>query len=101
MSPPTESLAVGLLRRLADAVYLRPKRLVYPQILLFVLCVNYTVWKLQFSTNRNDLVGENKKYHRNFLQFKKEFPGQDDLVAIVESEDAQKNRQFVERLGAR
>ncbi len=56
---------------------------------------------LQFDTSRNDLVGANKHYHQNFLRFKKEFPTQDDLVVVVESENAEKNRQFVERLGAK
>jgi predicted RND superfamily exporter protein len=46
-------------------------------------------------------VGANKTYHQDFLKFKKEFPTQDDLVAVVESEDPEKNRQFVERLGTR
>ena len=51
--------------------------------------------------SRNDLVGAKKKYHQNFLRFKKEFPTQDDLVVVVESADHEKNRQFVERLGAK
>ena len=46
-------------------------------------------------------MGANKNYHQNLLQFKKEFPTQDDMVVIVESENAEKNRQFVERLGAK
>ena len=72
-----------------------------PQIVLFLACIYYTVKNLQFDTSRNNLVGANKKYHQNFLSFKKEFPTQDDLVVVVESEDPEKNRQFVERLGAR
>ena len=46
-------------------------------------------------------MGSNKKYHQNYLRFKNEFPTQDDLVVVVESEDPEKNRQFVERLGAK
>jgi uncharacterized protein len=67
----------------------------------FVLAVLYTVNFLEFSTSRDDLVGASKTYHQNFLQFKREFPTQDDLVVIVESDNPEKNRQFVERLGAR
>src|SRR6266404_867989 len=73
----------------------------YPQLLLFVICVLYTLKHLEFDTSRNNLVGANKKYHQNFLNFKKEFPTQDDLVVVVESENTEKNRQFVERLGAK
>lgn len=90
-----------LLTRLADAVYLYPRAFLYPQVALFCVCLIYTVRHLDFHTNRNDLVGSDKKYHQNFLAFKKEFPGQDDLVVIVESDRQDKNRQFVERLGVR
>src|SRR5205814_7401033 len=86
-------LAAGLIR------YRKP--FLYPQLLLFVLSVAYTVKYLKFDTSRDNLVGSNKKYHQNFLKFKKEFPTQDDLVVVVESENAEKNRQFVERLGAK
>jgi hopanoid biosynthesis associated RND transporter like protein HpnN len=93
--------AVRALRRLAGAVYRNRGWFFFPQLLLFGLAVFYTITNLQFSTNRNDLVGSDKKYHQNFLRFKEEFPGQDDISAVVESEDAEKNRQFVERLGAK
>ncbi len=86
---------------LARAIFRHRRWFVYPQLLLFVACVVYTARYLNFDTSRDNLVGSNKKYHQNFLKFKKEFPTQDDLVVVVESEDPDKNRQFVERLGAR
>src|ERR1035437_6268550 len=75
----------------------------YGQVVLFALSILITVKYpgIQFNTSRNDLVGSNKKYHQNFLRFKDEFPTQDDLVVVVESENTEKNRQFVERLGAK
>ena len=101
MSASPEPFPSGWLRQLARIVYRRPRPFFYPQIVLALVCVIYTVTSLQFSTKRNDLVGSDKKYHQNFLRFAQEFALQDDLVAVVESEDAEKNRQFVERLGAR
>ena len=86
---------------LARAVLRYRPLFILPQVILFGLSIYYTVNNLEFDTSRNNLVGANKKYHQNFLRFKKEFPTQDDLVVVVESEDAEKNRQFVERLGAR
>src|SRR5262245_60670013 len=71
----------------------------YPQVMLFAASILYTVRHLEFDTTRSNLVGSDKKYHQIFLRFKKEFPTQDDLVVVVESEDTEKNRQFVERLG--
>ncbi len=96
-----ESLSARLLGKLAWAVIHRPRWFFWPQIILFGLSILYTVKFLEFRTNRNDLVGSGKKYHQNFLAFKKEFPTQDDLVVVVESENAEKNRQFVERIGAK
>src|ERR1044071_8951209 len=98
---PKDTWAVRLLRILAASVYGHRRLWLYPQIILFGLAVYYTITNLEFSTNRNDLVGSEKRYHHNFMRFKEEFPGQDDIAAVIESEDAEKNRQFVERLGAK
>ena len=96
-----ENLAARVLGKLAWAVIHRRQWFFWPQIILFGLSILYTVKYLEFRTNRNDLVGSGKKYHQNFLAFKNEFPTQDDLVVVVESENAEKNRQFVERIGAK
>jgi hypothetical protein len=98
----TDSLLARLLGKLAAAVIRRPRWFVYPQLALFVASILVTVAWLQFDTNRDDLVGPNLKYHRNFLALQKEFPQQgDDLVVVVESGDTEKNRQYVERLAAK
>src|ERR1051325_6076242 len=96
-----DSLIAKSLTWLAGVVLRYPKLFVYPQILLFIAAILVTVKYpgIQFDQNRDNLVGANKKYHQNFLRFKKEFPTQDDLVVVIESEDPEKNRQFVERLG--
>lgn len=98
---PKRSPAVRLLEGLAALVLRRPRWFVWPQVLLAVLCVAYTAGHLKFSTSRNDLVDANLQYHRLFLEYRAEFGELDDLLAIVESENPEKNRQFVERLGAR
>jgi hypothetical protein len=96
-----DSLIARLLTRLAAVVIRWRLLVIYPQLVLFALAVLYTVKNLQFDVNRDNLVGAEKKYHQNLLKFKKEFPTQDDLVVVVESDDPEKNRQFVERLGAK
>ncbi len=90
-----------MLSALAVLVYDRPRLFFDPQILLFLACICYTPYKLEFSTSRNDLVGSEKRYHQNFLKFREEFPVEDDLVIIAESNDHEKNRQFIERVGAK
>src|SRR5437879_12693530 len=103
MDPTPDSLAVRVLRWLSNAVDRYPRLFFYPQLLLFSASVFVTAVKpkIQFDTSRDDLVGADKPYHKNYLRYKKEFLAQDELVAVVESEDMEKNRQFVERLGAR
>ena len=96
-----DSLAVRILGKLAWLVIHRRRWFLYPQIVLFFICIFYTVAFLEFDTSRSSLVGANKRYHQNFMKFRKEFPKQADLVVVVESEDPPKNRQFVERLGAK
>jgi hopanoid biosynthesis associated RND transporter like protein HpnN len=102
MKPLTsDTVLAKVLTRLTNAVLRYGWLFVFPQVVLCALCIVYTWRNLQFDTSRNNLVGSKKRYHQNFLNFKKEFPTQDDLVVVVESENPEKNRQFVERLGAR
>lgn len=91
----------ALLAALARAVARKPVWFVSAHLLLATGAVLYTLHNLQFDTRRGNLVGENLRYHRNFLKFRAEFPKPDDLVVVVESEDPEANRQFVERLAAR
>lgn len=99
MESPTDPIITRFLRKVAWFAVHRPRLLVYPQVLLILFSVFYTISYLEFSTDRNDLVGQEETYHKQFLRFREEFGNQDDLVAIVESDDPSKNRQFVERLG--
>jgi predicted RND superfamily exporter protein len=101
MASRWEHLAPRFLGRLADAVVRYPRWFFYPQVLLTAFCVYYTIQNLELDPSRDKLVGGDKKYHQNFLRFKKEFALPDELVVVVESENKEKNRQFVERLGAR
>jgi len=96
-----ESLMMRLLRLLVRAVIRHPRLFLYPQIALFCVCVFVTADRLQFDMNRNNLVGADKQYHRNFLAYAKEFHAQGDLVVVVEGGDVDKKRQFVERVGRR
>src|SRR5438105_10763350 len=101
MSAPRRSFTGRFLFWLSDALYNHRRWFLYPQIFLAAAAVVYTVYNLNFLTSRDALVGGEKKYHQDYLRFREEFPVQDDLVVVVESENAEKNRQFVERLGAR
>ncbi len=101
MEPQGNSFFVRALHRIALLVLHHPRWFFWPQIALAGLCVAYTVHSLKFSTSRNDLVSDRLHYHHIFLEMRKEFSAEDDIVVLVESETPEKNRQFVERLGAR
>jgi len=96
-----ETILGRVLGWLSDAIFRHRWLFLFPQLLLFGLCIIYTAKHLEFDQNRDDLVGSDKPYHGDYLKYKKEFPSQDDLVVVVESESMEKNRQFVERLGAK
>ncbi|MEY2465806.1 MAG: uncharacterized protein QOD03_327, partial [Verrucomicrobiota bacterium] len=96
-----DSFFARALAWLADVVCRHRRLVIISQAVLFVASILFTYFFLDFDTNRDNLVGENEKYQRAFLDFKKEFPQQDDIAVVVESEDSEKNRQFVERLGAK
>ena len=95
------SPAARVLRWLAGAICEHRAWFGWPHLVLAILCVWYTVKFLEFRTNRIDLVGGEKEYHKIFLAFRNEFPIEEDIVVIVESEQQEKNRQFVERLGGK
>lgn len=101
MRPFHENLAARVLHWLADSVYEHPRWFFYPQILLTLLCIAYVASHLGFTTHRRDLISAEAKYQRDFIAFQEEFHLQETLVAIVESEGRDKNREFVERLAAR
>ena len=101
MSAPRPSPASRMLLWLANAIFEHRAWFGWPHLILAVVSIAFTIAKLEFRTSRSDLVGGDKTYHKVFLEFRKEFPAEDDIVVVVESEQMEKNRQFVERLGAK
>ena len=98
-----DSLLAKLLGRLTAAIIRQPRWFFWPQVVLFVASIFYTARYLEFDMSQDNLVSSNQKYQRNYLNYKKEFTSrdEDDLVVVVESEDPEKNRQFMERLGVK
>ena len=98
-----DSFLARLLGRLATAICRYPGVFFWPQVALFIGSIVVTVLYLQFDMSQDNLVSSKQKYHRNYLEYKQEFSSrdEDDLVIVTESEDPEKNRQFIERLGAK
>ncbi|MDB6122669.1 MAG: Exporter of the superfamily [Pedosphaera sp.] len=96
----SNSILARTLRRLAEVVSKHPKWFIYPQIVLSVLCVVYTIHGLKLDMNRDNLIGPGVKSHEIYMNFRKEFPNEDQLV-LVEGDRWERNRQFMERLATR
>ena len=100
-----DSFLARLLAKLTAGVCRHPRWFFWPQVVLCVVCVVYALPKpyghLDFDMNRDDLVGPDQKYHQNYLRLQKEFPQQDDLVVVVEGDNIERNRQFVERIAVK
>src|SRR5689334_1760712 len=101
MATPRPSITARFLHWLSDSIYEHRLWFLLPQLALAGVCIWFTWIKLEIWTDRNQLVGAEKEYHRNYLAFRQEFPVQDELVVVVESDGLERNRQFVERLGAK
>jgi hopanoid biosynthesis associated RND transporter like protein HpnN len=94
-------IVLRALQQISSAVLHHPRWFLWPQVGLALLCLLFAATHLKFSTSRNDLVSSDLRYHRIFLELRKEFSAEEDIVVVVESENPDKNRQFVERLGVR
>jgi uncharacterized protein len=101
MTPLSNTASARLLRRLARAVCEHPKWFVYPQITLALAGVLHTAAWLELDMNRDHLVGATLRQQRVYLQYRKEFPREDELVVVVQSGQREHNRQFIERLATR
>jgi uncharacterized protein len=98
----TDTFLARTLHRLAQAVIRHPRWFFWPQVFLAVVCIVITLAFLKFDPDQSNLVSPTLKYQQNFIHLTKAFPQQgNDLDVVVQSDDPEKNRQFVERLAAK
>ena len=85
MATERPSLATRLLLWLADAICRHRPWFGWPHLVLSLLGLYVTLVnpQLKFRTERNALVGGDKQYHRIFMEFRKEFPSEDDIVVVT------------------
>ena len=69
MKSLSETLFGRLLGRLSDIVVRYRWLFFLPQIALFGLCVVYTRYHLQIDPSRDNLVGADKPYHRDYMNY--------------------------------
>jgi hopanoid biosynthesis associated RND transporter like protein HpnN len=79
----------------------------YPWVILSVsllsvgLSLYYTCSRLQYLTQRDDLLSPHKDYYRRWQQYVAEFGSEDDMVVVVQGQDREQMKQAIEALAAR
>jgi hypothetical protein len=58
----------------------------------------FTTQKLEYKTNRNDLIGRDTAYWRLYHEYVDEFRSEEDYLVMVESDNPARNREAVDHL---
>ncbi|HEY5975831.1 MAG TPA: MMPL family transporter [Geobacteraceae bacterium] len=75
-----------------------PRLILASALLLSIVAVMYTKQHLEFLTGRDDLMPKNTGFHRDYRAYRQEFGDQEEIVAVIESSDAEKAARFGDRL---
>jgi hopanoid biosynthesis associated RND transporter like protein HpnN len=86
------------LEALAGLICRRPWWFVLGGVLLAVAAALYTARSLEFKTSRNDLIGRDSDYWRNYSAYAREFRAEEDYIILVESDHPARNRAGVDAL---
>ncbi len=101
ISPHERSVVCRLLVGLVSFVCRHP----WPVLLLSLTVAGASVWaaatRLQYKTQRDDLVSPNKEYQRRWRAYLNEFGDDEDIVVVVKGSDRPQMKQALEALAAR
>lgn len=64
-------------------------------------CVYYTYQKMEFKTDRSDLIDPKAKFQQRWQEYTKEFGISDDVVVVVEGKNAETIQKVMEEIGGR
>lgn len=87
--------------RLFSFVAARPRLILILALLLSVAAVIYTVKNMEFLTGRDDLMPRNAAFQVDYRAYRAEFGDQEEIVAVIESEDAEKSTRAADALHTR
>jgi len=86
------------LQWIGDVLCRRPWLVVAVGVISAVVGGAYAAWRLEFKTNRNDLIGRDSEYWRLYSEYAREFRDEEDYIIAVESPDPAANRRMVDAL---
>ncbi|MDD2542237.1 MAG: MMPL family transporter, partial [Desulfuromonadaceae bacterium] len=79
----------------------------YPRLILTLalffssISVVYTIRNMEFLTGRDDLMPRNAPFQVDYRAYRAEFGDQEEIVAVIESDDAEKSTRAADALYAR
>src|SRR5713226_2665343 len=92
----------GLLSRFLTAwvagVCRRPWLVLACSLILGGLSVWYACSRLEYQTQRNDLISPTKEYYKRWQQVVAEFGDDDDMVVVLQGTDKEKMKSALEEL---
>ena len=87
--------------RLFAFVARRPVLVLTIALLLSAASVVYTIRSMEFLTGRNDLMPQNAPFQVDYRAYQAEFGDQEEIVAVIESDDAERATRAADALYAR
>jgi hypothetical protein len=79
----------------------RPRLILCLALLLSVFSVIYTVRNMEFLTGRDDLMPKSAPFQVDYRAYRAEFGDQEEIVAVIESDDAERSTWAADALYAR
>jgi len=79
----------------------RPRLILCLALLLSVISVIYTVRNMEFLTGRDDLMPKNAPFQVDYRAYRAEFGDQEEIFAVIESDDAERATRAADALYAR
>ncbi len=87
--------------RIFAVVSRSPRLILGLALLLSALSVCYTVRNMKFLTGRDDLMPRNAPFQVDYRAYRAEFGDQEEIVAVIESDDAERSTKAADALYAR
>lgn len=95
------SLMAEALSRWTQSCTRRPWTTLLLSTLFTVACVVYAVHRLEFKTDRADLIDPSAPFHQRWLHYTESFGESADLVVAVEANEPETIKEVINRLGER
>lgn len=77
-----------------------PRQILALAILFSAISIIYTVRNMNFLTGRDDLMPKNASFQVDYRAYRAEFGDQEEIVAVIESDDAEKSTRAADALYA-